>query len=66
MSRVRRARVLTERQRVWGLLVAVVLIATSFGLETHNWSSVPESVTTGLLLVGLFTLVGLLLVRPQR
>jgi hypothetical protein len=66
MSQVRKARVLTERRRLWGLLAAVVLIATSFGLETHNWSGVPESVTTGLLSVGLLTLVGLLLVRPQR
>jgi hypothetical protein len=66
MSRVRRARVLTERQRVWGLLVAVVLIAASFGLETHNWSGVPEAVTTGLLVVGLLGLVGMLLVGSKR
>jgi membrane protein YdbS with pleckstrin-like domain len=66
MSHVRKARVLTERRRIWGLLAAVVLIAASFGLETHNWSGVPESVTTALLFVGLLTLVGLLLVRPHR
>lgn len=59
-------RVLTERQRVGGLLVAALLIATSFGLETHNWNDVPESLTTSLLVVGLIGLVGLLLVNPKR
>jgi hypothetical protein len=66
MSQMRKARVLTERRRIWGLLAAVVLIATAFGLETHNWSGVPASVTTGLLVVGLLGLVGLLLVGPKR
>jgi hypothetical protein len=66
MSQVSKTRVLTERRRIWGLLAAVVLIGTSFGLETHNWSGVPESVTTVLLFVGLLTLVGLLVVSPKR
>jgi hypothetical protein len=66
VSQMRKPRVLTERRRIWGLLAAVVLIATSFGLETHNWSGVPESVTMGLLFVGLAALVGLLLVGPKR
>ncbi len=57
---------LTERQRVWGLLVAALLVASSFGLETHNWNTVPEMITTGLLVVGLTGLVGLLLVDPKR
>jgi hypothetical protein len=63
---VRSHRVLTDRRRGLGLLAAVVLIATAFGLETHNWSGVPESVTTTLLVVGLLALVGLLLVGPKR
>jgi hypothetical protein len=57
-------RLLTERRRAWGLLVAALFIVASFGLETHNWSGVPEAITYGLLAVGVFGLLGLLLAKP--
>lgn len=55
---------LTERRRAWGLLVAALCIVASFGLETHNWSGVPEVITFGLLTLGVLGLLGLLLVKP--
>jgi hypothetical protein len=59
-------RLLTERRRAWGLLLAALCIVVSFGLETHNWSGVPEAVTSGLLGAGVLGLVGLLFLRPTR
>lgn len=63
---MRGGRLMTERRRVLGLLVSALLVASSFALETHNWNDVPESITTGLLVVGLVGVVGLLLVKPER
>lgn len=63
---MRGGRLMTERQRVLGLLVAALLVAASFALETHNWNEVPEVITTGLLVMGLVSMVGLLLVKPKR
>jgi hypothetical protein len=60
----RSGRLLTERRRAWGLLVAALCIVASFGLETHNWSGVPEAITYGLLAFGVLGLLGLLLVKP--
>ncbi len=63
---MRGVRLMTERQRALGVLVAALLVASSFALETHNWNDLPGSITTGLLVVGLVSMVGLVLIKPKR
>lgn len=63
---MRGVEVVRQRRRAWAMLAFALCVAAGFALETHNWSSLPEALTSGLILVGLIGLALSVLTRPSR
>jgi peptidoglycan/LPS O-acetylase OafA/YrhL len=57
---------LVRQRRAWVMPVSALGVAAAFALETHNWNSLPEALTSGLLVVGLIGLALSVLMRPSR